>query len=68
MKTKKLKSKPVKTTTRPSPAKLAQKVKEKAFSLGAHLVGIAPISRMKNAPPELHPKRYNAEIDHAGVF
>ena len=57
METKKLKSIPVKTTSRPSAAKLAQAVKEKAFSLGAHLVGIAPISRMKNAPPELHPKR-----------
>ena len=36
---------------------LVQEVKKKAFSLGAHLVGIAPISRMKNAPPELNPKR-----------
>jgi epoxyqueuosine reductase QueG len=57
MKTNKLTSKAVKKTTQPSPAKLTQEVKEKAFSLGAHLVGIAPISRMKNAPPELNPKR-----------
>ena len=57
MTTKSTTSKPVKKATHLSPAKLAQAVKEKAFSLGAHLVGIAPISRMKNAPPELHPKR-----------
>ena len=57
MKANNLTSKAVKKTTQPSPAKLTQEVKEKAFSLGAHLVGIAPISRMKNAPPELNPKR-----------
>lgn len=36
---------------------LTQVVKEKALSLGAHLVGIAPMERMASAPPELHPKR-----------
>ena len=50
-------SKAVRKTTKHTPAKLAQDVKEKAFSLGAHLVGIAPISRLRNAPPELNPKR-----------
>ena len=57
MKKKNPTSKTVKTSTKHSPAKLAQEVKEKALSLGAHLVGIAPISRMRNAPPELNPKR-----------
>jgi epoxyqueuosine reductase len=40
-----------------SPEDLTRAVKEKALSLGAHLVGIAPMERMKNAPPELHPGR-----------
>ena len=62
METTNLTSKTVKKATRPSPAKLAQAVKEKAFSLGAHLVGIAPISRMKNAPPDLNPKRLLPEV------
>ena len=57
MKTNNLTTKTVKKTTRPSQAKLTQQVREKAFSLGAHLVGIAPIERMENAPPELNPKR-----------
>ena len=37
--------------------KLTRQVKEKALSLGAHLVGIAPMGRMDKAPPELHPQR-----------
>jgi ferredoxin len=41
---------------------LTQQVKEKAFSLGAHLVGVAPIERMEAAPPELHPKRLLPEV------
>jgi epoxyqueuosine reductase len=57
MKADTLTSKAVNKTPRLSPAKLTQAVKDKALSLGAHLVGIAPISRMKGAPPELHPKR-----------
>ena len=40
-----------------SAAELTRAVKEKAFSLGAHLVGIAPMNRMENAPPDLHPRR-----------
>jgi epoxyqueuosine reductase len=40
-----------------APAELTRAVKEKAISLGAHLVGIAPMKRMENAPPELHPRR-----------
>jgi len=62
MKTDKSTSKAVKKAPRPSPAKLTQEVKEKAFSLGAHLVGIAPISRMKGAPPALHPKHLFPEV------
>ncbi len=62
MKTDKSTSNAVKKTPRPSPAELTQEVKEKAFSLGAHLVGIAPISRMKGAPPALHPKRLFPEV------
>ncbi len=42
---------------RRSPKELTQAVKEKALSLGAHLVGVAPMERMENAPPDLHPKR-----------
>jgi len=57
MKTNNSTPKAVKRTIQLSPAELTKKVKEKAFTLGAHLVGIAPISRMKNAPPELNPKR-----------
>jgi epoxyqueuosine reductase QueG len=36
---------------------LTRAVKEKAISLGAHLVGVAPMERMENAPQDLHPKR-----------
>ena len=32
-------------------------VKAKAFELGAHLVGVAPVERLDGAPEELHPKR-----------
>jgi len=46
-----------KHNTRLSSTKLTQEIKQKAFALGAHLVGIAPIGRMKNAPKDLHPKR-----------
>jgi epoxyqueuosine reductase len=42
---------------RSSPEDLTRAVKEKAISLGAHLVGVAPMERMENAPPDLHPKR-----------
>ena len=42
---------------RNSPDDLTQAVKEKAISLGAHLVGVAPMGRMENAPADLHPKR-----------
>ena len=42
---------------RGSPEELTRAVKEKARNLGAHLVGIAPMERMENAPPDLHPKR-----------
>ena len=38
-----------------SPEELTRVVKGKALSLGAHLVGIAPMKRMENAPPDLHP-------------
>ena len=62
MKTDTVTSKAVKKTTRHSPAELTQKVKEKALSLGAHLVGIAPISRMKGTPPALHPKWLLPEV------
>jgi epoxyqueuosine reductase len=40
-----------------STEELTRAVKEKALSLGAHLVGIAPMERMENAPPDLHPRR-----------
>lgn len=46
-----------KKTVRSSRKDLTQAVKEKALSLGAHLVGIAPMERMEGAPPELHPRR-----------
>jgi len=42
---------------RHSPEDLTRAVKEKAFSLGAHLVGVGPMERMENAPSHLHPKR-----------
>ena len=42
---------------RSSPEDLTRAVKEKAIALGAHLVGVAPMERMANAPPDLHPKR-----------
>ena len=40
---------------------LRRTVKEKALSLGAHLVGIAPMTRMDGAPPEFHPGRFLPE-------
>jgi ferredoxin len=45
-----------------SAAELTRAVKEKAISLGAHLVGIAPMNRMENAPPDLHPRRLLPEV------
>ena len=36
---------------------LTKTVKEKALSLGAHLVGVAPLERMDASPPDLHPRR-----------
>ena len=47
-----------KQTDQPTVDDLTRTVKEKALSLGAHLVGIAPISHMDSAPPDLHPRRY----------
>lgn len=44
-------------TTRSAQEDLTWAVKAKALSLGAHLVGVAPIDRMEGAPPKLHPKR-----------
>lgn len=48
----------VKNTDRASRKDLTSTVKEKALSLGAHLVGIAPMKRMDGAPPDFHPGRY----------
>ncbi len=62
MKTDTMTSKAAKKTARPSAAELTRQVKEKAISLGAHLVGVAPISRMKGAPPVLYPKRLLPEV------
>ena len=42
---------------RPSVEDLTRAVKEKARSLGANLVGVAPMERMADAPPDLHPRR-----------
>jgi len=50
-------TKKIEKTTRSSGKDLTQAVKEKALSMGANLVGIAPMARMDGAPPELHPKR-----------
>ena len=36
---------------------LTAAVKEKAYALGACLVGVAPIERLDGAPPEVHPHR-----------
>lgn len=49
--------KTMKKVIRSSREKLTETVKEKALSLGAHLVGIAPMARMEGSPPELHPQR-----------
>ena len=35
---------------------LTAKVKERAYSIGADLVGVAPISRFKNAPIMMSPQ------------
>ena len=56
-------AKRIKKITQSSREKLTQSVKEKALSLGAHLVGIAPVARMEGAPPELHPKRLLPETN-----
>ena len=56
MKTNRITKNTTNTTGRPSSVQLTRMVKEKALSLGAHLVGIAPIERMDGAPPDLHPK------------
>jgi epoxyqueuosine reductase len=50
-------AKTIKKTAWPSKEDLTQAVKEKALSMGANLVGIAPMERMEGAPPELHPQR-----------
>lgn len=47
---------------RSSPEELTQTVKEKALSLGAHLVGIAPIERLAGAPEDLRPQRLLPEV------
>ena len=57
MKTGSVTIKTAKKSKAPSQAELTRMVKEKALSLGAHLVGIAPIERMEKAPPDLQPKR-----------
>ena len=57
MKTNSPNAKTMKKTARSSRENLTQAIKEKALSLGAHLVGIAPMERMESAPPELHPRR-----------
>ena len=63
MKAKSTSAKTMKKTTRSSREKLTRAVKEKALSLGADLVGIAPMGRMEGAPPELHPKRLLPEAN-----
>ena len=50
-------AKTIKKAGRSSQEDLTHAVKEKALSLGANLVGIAPMERMKGAPPDLHPRR-----------
>jgi hypothetical protein len=50
-------AKTIKKTARSSKEDLTQAVKEKALSMGANLVGIAPMERMEGTPPELHPQR-----------
>ena len=50
-------TKTIEETSRSSRKDLTRAVKEKALSLGANLVGIAPMSRMDGAPKELHPRR-----------
>ena len=57
MKTKRSYTKTMKKTAGPSREDLARAVKEKALSLGANLVGIAPMDRMEGSPPDLHPRR-----------
>lgn len=57
MKTNSSNAKTMKKTARSSRENLARAVKRKALSLGAHLVGIAPMERMEGAPPELDPRR-----------
>ena len=49
--------KTTKKTARSSKEDLTQAVKEKALSMGANLLGIAPMERMEGAPPELHHQR-----------
>ena len=63
MKTNSTSQKAMKKTTRSSREKMTRAVKEKALSLGAHLVGIAPMERMEGAPPELHPQRLLPEAN-----
>lgn len=46
-----------------SPEELTRVVKEKALSLGAHLVGIAPMSRLSDAPPDMQPHRLFPEAE-----
>jgi epoxyqueuosine reductase len=45
-----------------SPEALTGAVKEKAFALGAHLVGVAPMERLEGAPRDLHPRRLLPEV------
>ncbi len=63
MKTNSSSTKTMKKTARSSDEKLMWAVKEKGLSLGAHLVGIAPMERMDAAPPELHPRRLLPEAN-----
>jgi len=63
MKTNSLTTRTATKSKGPSKAELTKEIKEKALSLGAHLVGVAPIERMKNAPPELQPKRLLPEAN-----
>jgi ferredoxin len=63
MKTNSTSAKTMKKITRSSREKLTRAVKEKALSLGAHLVGITPMERMEGAPPELHPQRLLPEAN-----
>lgn len=63
MKTNSANAKATKRTPWSSQENMTRAVKEKAISLGAHLVGIAPIERMENAPPKLHPRRLLPEAN-----